>query len=70
MVYTTFTPQHNGVSEMYTAYIRQQDGSFYAMIVRVDRDGQESVIHGYKSRFFATRKAAEKSTSTYIAKIT
>lgn len=55
---------------MYKAYIRQQDGSFYAMIVRVDRDGQESVIHGYKSRFFATRKAAEKSTSTYIAKIT
>lgn len=45
------------------------DGSFYALIVRVDRDGQERVIHGYKGRHFATAKAAEKSTSAYLAKI-
>lgn len=45
------------------------DGSFYALIVRVDRDGEESVIHGYKGRHFSTMKAAEKSTSAYIAKI-
>ena len=45
------------------------DGSFYALIVRTDRDGSESVIHGYKGRYFASRKAAEKSTAAFIAKV-
>jgi hypothetical protein len=45
------------------------DGSFYALIVRIDADGQENVIYGYKGRHFATRKAAEKSTSAHIAKM-
>lgn len=43
---------------------------FYALIVRVDRDGQLNVIHGYKGRHFATLQAATKSTSTYIDKLT
>lgn len=46
-----------------------KDGSFYALIVRIDRDGSESVIHGYKGRHFASLKAAEKSTSVHIAKL-
>ncbi|MBK7053377.1 MAG: hypothetical protein IPH54_23515 [Rhodoferax sp.] len=33
------------------------------------RDGEENVIHGYKGRHFATVKAAQKSTDTYLAKI-
>ena len=45
------------------------DGSFYALIVRIDRDGEENVIHGYKGRHFATVKAAQKSTDTSLAKI-
>ena len=45
------------------------DGSFYALIVRIDRDGEENVIHGYKGRHFANVKAAQKSTDTYLAKI-
>jgi hypothetical protein len=45
------------------------DGSFYALIVRIDRDGEENVIHGYKGRHFATVKAAQKSTDAYLAKI-
>ena len=45
------------------------DGSFYALIVRIDRDGEENVIHGYKGRHFATLKAAEKSTANHLAKI-
>lgn len=54
----------------YTANIRKTaDGSFYALIVRIDSDGEQSVIHGYKGRHFATLKAAEKSTSAYLAKI-
>lgn len=47
----------------------KEDGSCYAVIVRIDRDGQESVIHGYKGRSFATTKGAEKSTAAYIAKM-
>lgn len=45
------------------------DGSFYALIVRIDKDGEQNVIHGYKGRHFANMKAAEKSTSAYLAKI-
>lgn len=48
------------------ARISVNNGSFYALIVRIDRDGQENVIHGYKGRSFSTRKAAETSTSKYI----
>jgi hypothetical protein len=48
---------------------RKEDGEFYALIVRIDRDGQENVIYGYKGRHFATLKAAEKSTGAYIAKL-
>ena len=43
--------------------------SLYTVIVRVDKDGEESVIHGYKGRHFSTLKAAEKSTQKYIASI-
>lgn len=45
------------------------DGSFYAIIVRIDKDGEQNVIHGYKGKHFTTMKAAEKSTAAYIAKI-
>ena len=45
------------------------DGSFYALIVRIDLDGEESVIHDYKGRHFVTLDAAKKSTAAYIAKI-
>ena len=44
------------------------EDQFYALIVRVDNDGEENVIHGYKGRYFKTRKAAEKSTNNYIKK--
>ena len=53
----------------YKAAISENDGSFYALIVRIDRDGEQSVIHGYKGRHFASRKGAERSTAKYIASI-
>ena len=46
-----------------------KDGSFYAMVVRVDDDGYVNVIGHYKARHFKTRAAAEKSTAAYIAKL-
>jgi demethoxyubiquinone hydroxylase (CLK1/Coq7/Cat5 family) len=64
--------KHNGRETMspHKAVItKNADGQFYALIVRVDRDGEESVIHGYKGRHFKTLMAAEKSTSNYIAKM-
>jgi hypothetical protein len=48
---------------------KSSDNAFYALIVRTDKDGQENVIHGYKGRYFSTLKAAEKSTSAYMAKM-
>ena len=51
------------------ARITKSNGDFYAFIVRIDRDGQESVINGYNGRHFKTIKAAQKSTSAYIAKM-
>lgn len=44
-------------------------GDFYALIVRIDRDGEEYVALGYKGRHFATKAAAEKSTAKYIRSI-
>ena len=48
---------------------KNADGEFFALIVRVDYDGEENVIQGYKGRHFKTRKAAERSTTKYIAKM-
>lgn len=47
---------------------KDAEGGFYALIVRIDRDGQENVIHGYKGRYFTTAKAAEKSIAAYMEK--
>tara|TARA_Y100000593_G_scaffold80174_1_gene149558 strand:+ start:2854 stop:3120 length:267 start_codon:yes stop_codon:yes gene_type:complete len=47
---------------------KDADGSFYALIVRVDYDGCEEVIYGYDGRHFKTLKAATKSTTNYITK--
>lgn len=57
------------MNSRYTANIRQQGDSFYALAVRTDRDGEQHVCNGYKGRFFASRKAAEKSVAAYIAKV-
>lgn len=39
---------------------------FYALVVRIDADGQENVIHGYNGKHFATRAAGIKSAAKYI----
>jgi len=43
-----------------------KDGTVYAMIVRIDRDGEESVITTYKARHFTNRTRAERSTAKYL----
>ena len=54
----------------YEGRIRHQksDNSFFAVIVRVDRDGEENVIHGYKGRYFSSEKAAQKSIDRYLTR--
>ena len=52
----------------YIAKISAQQDSFYALVIRVDYDGEQQVENTYKGRSFKTRKAAEKSTSDFIAK--
>ena len=42
---------------------------FYALVVRVDDDGEEFVCRSYKGRYFKTEKAAIKSTETHIKKL-
>lgn len=69
VIVTPSDQQTKGNEMAYKARItKSADQSFYALIVRVDSDGQENVIHGYKGRHFASLKAAEKSTAAYIAK--
>ena len=54
----------------YKAWINKEaEGAFFALIVRVDNDGEERVIHGYRGRHFKSLKAAMKSTNNHIAKM-
>jgi len=53
---TTYRPE---ISE-------NKDGSVYVLIVRVDRDGETRVIHGYKGRTLQSRRAAIISTRKYM----
>lgn len=43
--------------------------TFYTLVVRVDKDGQESVDGCFKGRHFSTMKAAVKATTKYINSI-
>lgn len=39
----------------------------YTLIIRIDRDGEEAVIHGYKGRHFTTPERARRSVRAYCA---
>ncbi|MCT2531055.1 hypothetical protein N2382_09310 [SAR92 clade bacterium H921] len=56
------------MSNHQAAISKDSDGSFYALIVRIERDGYKTVIHHYKGRHFKTEAAAVRSTSNYLAK--
>jgi demethoxyubiquinone hydroxylase (CLK1/Coq7/Cat5 family) len=60
--------EQNKMSNYQPAITKNNDGSFFALVIRIDADGEENVIHGYKGRHFKTEKAALKSTNTHIAK--
>ena len=45
-----------------------KDGKTFALVVRVDRDGETNAVHGYAGRHFQTKKAALRSCEKWIAK--
>ena len=55
-----------GVRSQHEARIRSNEYGYYALVVRVDFDGEEHVIYGYNARTFKTRKGAEKSIAKYF----
>jgi hypothetical protein len=57
------------MASRHEARITETNGSFYALVVRIDRDGQENVCHGF-SGHYASRKNAEKAAAKFIAKLT
>jgi hypothetical protein len=59
-----------GKTSYYAPAVRQngEGGDWYALVVRVDKDGSNNVIHGYKGRTFATEAKAIKSCENYITK--
>ncbi len=52
----------------YEAKITESPNGIYALVVRVDADGEINVISHYKGRYFSTVNAAKKSTAKYIEK--
>lgn len=52
----------------YQARIRKMNDGYYALLVRVDKSGEENVARGYKGRYFATETAARRSVDRYIAR--
>ena len=57
-----------GVRSRFESRITSNEQGHFAMIVRIETDGAERVIHGYNARHFKTRKGAEKSVAEYFRK--
>lgn len=53
----------------YESRITKQENEFYALIVCIDKTGDERVIRSYPGKFFKTLSGAEKSTQKYINSI-
>ena len=54
----------------YTGKINVQkdciDTSFWAAVVRIDKDGESHVVTGYKPRIFVSLMNANKSVNKYL----
>ena len=58
---------YNAASRYQPRFSSEADGGIYAVIVRVDQDGSENVIHGF-SRHYRSLKIAEHQADHYITK--
>ena len=43
-------------------------GEFYALVVRIDSDGEENVCHGFRGHY-KTSKGADRACARFIAKM-
>lgn len=73
---TQITNTNKGISKMTTATatryesrIRTQDSEFYALVVRIDKDGQENVVSGFGG-CYKTKTNAERAAAKFITKNT
>jgi hypothetical protein len=70
--YTHRASKHKRRNEMttYQAKIRKTAyNSFFAMVVRVDQDGEQDVVNSFRPRHFSSLKAAEKATQKFLANV-
>lgn len=58
----------NTPASKYEPRISGLEGDFYALVVRIDRDGEENVCHGFRG-FYKTRQRAERAANKFIAKL-
>lgn len=49
----------------YKLKITKQDNSFFALFIRVEKDGEEVVVEG---KFYSTESRAEKAFSKFLVK--
>ena len=55
------------MSDYKAAISKSSDGSFYALVVRVDNDGEEFVCRYPAGRHFKTEGGAKRFTAKHIA---
>jgi hypothetical protein len=51
----------------YAARITSTELGFFALVVRIDKDGSEQIDPCFRARHFATRKSAERSIQRYLS---
>lgn len=54
------------MSQHFPKISKTADGDFYALVVRIDRDGQEQVVNGFGGHY-ATEAKARKAAERFIA---
>ena len=67
-IFNTYQTREPKMSNYKPFTSTRKDGSTFALVVRVDRDGETNAVHGYAGRYFKTEKAAIRSCERWIAK--
>ena len=66
---TPTTPTEKKMSKHEPRITGNEDNGFFALVVRIDRDGEENVCRGF-GKHYSTKKGAEKGAAGFINKIT
>lgn len=52
----------------YEPRIRKQETGFYALVVRIDHDGEESVVPGF-GKTYQSEKMAQRGAKTFMRRM-